>query len=77
MRIVNFWIVYAEGFELSTWSTSRGFTPGSALPEHGVLRLLKDLGLAMYMKDTSCSHSDDLYVNSSLSDGWNDGGWMS
>lgn len=60
-----------KGFELSTWSADHGFTVGTTLPDYGVIQLLKDLGLAMYMKETTCTPSDNLYVNNT--DGWQKG----
>lgn len=46
-----------KGFELSTWSADHGFTVGTTLPDYGVMQLLKDLGLAMYMKENTCTPS--------------------
>lgn len=56
---------------MSTWTTEHGFTAGTTLPEYGVMQLLKDLDLAMYMKTSSCTPADTIYVNQT--DGWQKG----
>lgn len=45
--------------------TEREFTE-SLLPDYGVLELYEDLGLAMFMKENSCSRSSNF---SSLTNG--------
>lgn len=70
LYMYNFLLCFL-GFELSTWTTEHGFTAGTTLPEYGVMQLLKDLDLAMYMKTSSCTPADTIYVNQT--DGWQKG----
>lgn len=60
-----------KGFELFIWSVDYGFTVGIILLDYGVMQLLKDLGLVMYMKEITCILLDNFYVNNI--DGWQKG----
>ena len=42
--------------------TERHFVPGSKLPEYALLQLVKDLGVAGYLKETPCDRTSSLYT---------------
>jgi hypothetical protein len=50
------------GFSLKSWMTERHFVPGSKLPEYAILQLVKDLGVAGYLKKTPCDKTSSLYT---------------
>ncbi|XP_062581277.1 uncharacterized protein LOC134243073, partial [Saccostrea cucullata] len=54
------------GFSLNSWITERELTE-SSLPEYSISELYEDLGLAMFVKENSCSKSTNF---SSLTNGW-------
>ena len=53
----------------------RQFVPGDSLPEYAILQLVKDLGVAGYLKETACNRNSSLYIPST--DGWKEGLLMS
>ena len=50
------------GFSLKSWMTERHFVPGSKLPEYAILQLVKDLGVAGYLKETPCDTTSIVYT---------------
>ena len=55
-----------KGFSLTTWTSDRHLQ-AAALPEYGLSELKEDLGVAMFVRENSCSQSTNF---SSLTNGW-------
>lgn len=56
-----------------SWSLDQSLS-GGTLPTYAARKLMKDLGIAMYMKETSCSSGMGVYTG--LVDGWNKGQFL-
>lgn len=67
-----YWAIWSifSGFSLTSWSLDQSLS-GGTLPTYAARKLMKDLGIAMYMNETACSPGMGAYTG--LVDGWNKG----
>lgn len=71
--IRTFYLFFFSGFSLTSWSLDQSLS-GGTLPTYAARKLMKDLGIAMYMNETSCSSGVGVYAG--LVDGWNKGQFL-
>lgn len=71
---VNWTLVkFFSGFSLTSWSLDQSLS-GGTLPTYAARKLMKDLGISMYMNETTCSSGTGVYTG--LVDGWNKGQFL-
>lgn len=70
-----YWAIWSifSGFSLTSWSLDQSLS-GGTLPTYAARKLMKDLAIAMYMNETSCSSGMGAYTG--LVDGWNKGQFL-